>query len=152
MSKVTELASAKAATSTGASAKYVCVLAPDSEPVPDEFARLVLALEEHLKMPVWLLIQERSADSDETFLGHEVLELFDRMKTEIENGRPVCLVVESAGGLADVAYKIARLFQRRASKFVVVIPSYAKSAATLLARGAHELLLGRDAELGPLDV
>jgi hypothetical protein len=35
---------------------------------------------------------------------------------------------------------------------VAVVPQYAKSAATLLALGADELILGRDAELGPLDL
>jgi hypothetical protein len=34
----------------------------------------------------------------------------------------------------------------------VIVPQYAKSAATLLALAGHEILMGRDAELGPLDV
>lgn len=150
MSNVTEISSAK---SSPNSEKYICSLHPGPDtPVPDEFAALVLKLEEQLKMPVWLLIQNKKCDEDLTFLGEEVLELFHNEREAIAESKQVCLLLESAGGLADCAYKIGRIFQRRTTKFVVAIPSYAKSAATLLALGAHELILGRDAELGPLDV
>jgi hypothetical protein len=71
---------------------------------------------------------------------------------EIPDREPVGLLIESPGGDAHFAYQIARFFQRRASHFTVIVPSYAKSAATLMALGATELIMGRDAELGPLDV
>jgi hypothetical protein len=40
---------------------------------------------------------------------------------------------------------------RHAGGFTAVIPSYAKSAATLLSLGADRIIMGVDAELGPLD-
>lgn len=40
---------------------------------------------------------------------------------------------------------------RHAGGFLAVVPSYAKSAATLLALGAERILMGADAEFGPLD-
>lgn len=61
-------------------------------------------------------------------------------------------LVESPGGHAEYAYKIARLFQRRASMLTMVVPQWAKSAATLLTLGGSRIVMGRDAELGPLDV
>jgi len=63
----------------------------------------------------------------------------------------VALVVDSLGGQAESAYQIARMFRRHCGPFGVVVPRIAKSAATLLALGTHEIYMGRDAELGPLD-
>jgi Serine dehydrogenase proteinase len=42
--------------------------------------------------------------------------------------------------------------QQRYKKFSVYIPSYCKSAGTLLAIGAQELIMGEFGELGPLDI
>jgi hypothetical protein len=80
------------------------------------------------------------------------LEGFQNSRPLIEEGKPVALLIESPGGDAHHAYSIARIFQRRTRDFTVLVPRYAKSAATLLALGASKLILGRDAELGPLDV
>lgn len=43
------------------------------------------------------------------------------------------------------------MIQRASGGFVAVVPRIAKSAATLLVTGADGLLMGCDAELGPLD-
>lgn len=60
-------------------------------------------------------------------------------------------MIDSPGGHAAAAYKIARLFQRHCGGWSAIVPRYAKSAATLLVMGADQLYMGRDAELGPLD-
>lgn len=107
-------------------------------------------LEEVLEMPVWCLIQpfgEYNFDQ----IDEPVRAAFYSARDQIERGAPVALVVDSPGGQARSAYEIARLFRRRASEFVVVVPRYAKSAATLLSFGADRLIMGPDAELGPLD-
>ncbi len=63
------------------------------------------------------------------------------------------LFLLSPGGFSDPAFKIARLCQEvtKGGKFSVLIPYYAKSAATMLALGADELVLGPPSELGPID-
>jgi len=60
--------------------------------------------------------------------------------------------LESAGGSADVAFKLALILRHAASTIRVVIPDYAKSAATLLALAGHEIYMAPGAELGPLDM
>lgn len=62
------------------------------------------------------------------------------------------LVLTTNGGLANSAYKIARFFQNQYEQFTICIPSVCKSAGTLLAVGAHRLIMGPFSELGPLDV
>lgn len=64
----------------------------------------------------------------------------------------VDLWLDSPGGSARDAYKIALLLRSIASHIRVVIPDYAKSAATLLSLVADEIFMGSAAELGPLDV
>ncbi len=61
------------------------------------------------------------------------------------------LWLESPGGDAHAAYKLAVLLRSYCSRLRVIVPDYAKSAATLLALGADELFMGPAAELGPLD-
>lgn len=63
----------------------------------------------------------------------------------------VDLWIESAGGDAHVAYKLAILLRHTACHVRVVVPDYAKSAATLLALVGDEIFLAPSAELGPLD-
>ena len=57
------------------------------------------------------------------------------------------------GGSVDAAYRIAVALQGRYQKrFRVFVPGMCKSAGTLIAVGAHELVMSEHGELGPLDV
>jgi len=60
--------------------------------------------------------------------------------------------LESAGGSADAAYRIASVCRSLTKSLRVVIPFYAKSAATLMSLAADIIYMGLGAELGPLDV
>ena len=64
----------------------------------------------------------------------------------------VVLILVSSGGDADVAYRIARCLQQKYKKFSLYVSGFCKSAATLVALGAHELIMSDHGELGPLDV
>lgn len=64
----------------------------------------------------------------------------------------VTLVMLSTGGDADAAYRIARCLQSKYKKFTFYVAGYCKSAGTLVALGAHELVFSDFGELGPLDV
>lgn len=62
------------------------------------------------------------------------------------------LILQSNGGIADDAFKMARLCRQHVEgKFSVLVPYRAKSAATLLALGADELVMGPSSEIGPVD-
>jgi serine dehydrogenase proteinase len=62
------------------------------------------------------------------------------------------LILCTYGGEANSAYRIARFLNRAYSSFSVYVPSYCKSAGTLLALGANQIIMSDFAELGPLDV
>jgi hypothetical protein len=61
------------------------------------------------------------------------------------------LLLRSAGGDGEVAVRLARMAQACCSKFVVVAPDTAKSAATIFALGADEIIMGPQSDLGPID-
>lgn len=62
------------------------------------------------------------------------------------------VVLVTEGGLADVAYRCARDLQGSYSNLKICIPGWCKSAGTLMAISANELIIGNRGELGPLDV
>ena len=74
-------------------------------------------------------------------------EKVDQPKDDVE----IDLWLESPGGDANAAYKLALILRHVAGRVRVVIPDYAKSAATLLALVGDEIYLAPGAELGPLD-
>lgn len=66
--------------------------------------------------------------------------------------RNVFLILTTWGGDADSAYRIAKCLQSHYQRFTLCVAGQCKSAGTLVAIGAHELVFGMDGELGPLDV
>ncbi len=74
--------------------------------------------------------------------------------TDAKARKNVLLILVTNGGSANAAYQIARFLQKTydGGVFKLCIPSYCKSAGTLIALGAEELLMDTFSELGPLDV
>jgi hypothetical protein len=62
------------------------------------------------------------------------------------------ILVHSPGGHVDIAYQLAKFFRAHCKKLNVLVPLYAKSAATVLCLNANHVFMGEFAELGPLDV
>ena len=69
-----------------------------------------------------------------------------------ESDRCAYLVLSTAGGDPDATFRIARAFKHHYSRFIVIVPTYCKSAGTLLCVGADELVVTDNGELGPLDI
>jgi hypothetical protein len=117
--------------------------------IPDDFARGLSMLETSLGMPLWLLIQ--NGENYDT-LDDDAGRSFWNSRDEFTKGEKIALVVDSPGGFAKCAYRIARFLKKHCGGFIAVVPETAKSAATLLVLGADKIILGPNAELGPLDV
>ncbi len=132
--------------------RYQASVYPAKRDLPEQFGRAVRQLESTLSCPVWVLIQNEKQGHPFAEIDTAVYNGLFRERDAIERNAPVALLIDSPGGRASFAYKIARLFQRRAGEFYVVVPKWAKSAATLMTLGATKVIMGEDAELGPLDV
>ncbi|MDD5031923.1 MAG: hypothetical protein PHR36_02655 [Patescibacteria group bacterium] len=66
--------------------------------------------------------------------------------------KPILLILLSRGGEAGSAYLIGKLCREHSNNnFIISIPRFAKSAATLLCCAADEIHMGDLSELGPID-
>jgi len=62
------------------------------------------------------------------------------------------LMITSPGGDPNAAEKLLFMCRKRFTNgFYVIVPNYAKSAATMIALGSDKILMGYLAELGPID-
>ncbi|WP_053958334.1 SDH family Clp fold serine proteinase [Sulfobacillus thermosulfidooxidans] len=61
------------------------------------------------------------------------------------------VIISSPGGDGESAVRMARSLQSRCKELYILVPDQAKSAATLLALGAHKIVMGPTSDLGPVD-
>ncbi|WP_160298571.1 SDH family Clp fold serine proteinase [Williamsia herbipolensis] len=71
----------------------------------------------------------------------------------VPNGADIDLLLNSPGGDIDTAEKLTTLVRKKAGAGTirVIVPDYAKSAATLIALGADQVVMSDTSELGPID-
>jgi len=78
--------------------------------------------------------------------------LFEDLLRSVGDAEEGVLMINSPGGDPNVAEKMLLMCRRRFPRsFKVIVPDYAKSAATMIALGSDEILMGYLSELGPID-
>jgi hypothetical protein len=68
-----------------------------------------------------------------------------------EPAKRIDLILYSQGGDVGVPWRIVTMMREFCAEFGVLIPYKAYSAATMIALGADEIVMGRKAELSPID-
>ncbi len=122
---------------------------PKIEPA---FADKILQLEQEIGQRVVLLWhrggqqQKCSEFNDLNYL------VFAKNIQKLKRNEKIAILIDSPGGLARPAFKLASLLRKHCGGFSLIVPFYAKSAATLFALGADKIIMSRFAEFGPLDV
>ncbi len=94
-------------------------------------------------------------DTDVLFLNGPINDAAIRLATVLdrqERHKNVLLLLVTQGGNPHTAYRLARALQRVYQKFTLFVTGECKSAGTLVALGAQELVFGELGELGPLDM
>ncbi|MGA2267447.1 MAG: serine protease [Bryobacteraceae bacterium] len=66
-------------------------------------------------------------------------------------GHSLDFLIHSPGGSPEAAESIIESLRSKFAHIRIIIPSYAKSAATMMAMAADEIIMDDDAELGPID-
>ena len=66
-------------------------------------------------------------------------------------GDELDILLHSPGGLAEAAESIVALLRAQFKHIRYIVPSMAKSAATMLALSGNEIIVGVSSELGPID-
>ena len=78
--------------------------------------------------------------------------LINEIKQTLPKRNNVALIMTTYGGDPDAAFRIARYLRRKYKHFTLFVFGYCKSAGTLLALGADEIVISDFGELGPLDI
>lgn len=75
------------------------------------------------------------------------------IKDQLANlkGNAVDLILETPGGSGEVAEDIVELLREQFKNVAVIVPGWAKSAGTLIAMAADEILMDQSSALGPID-
>jgi len=78
----------------------------------------------------------------------------NKVKEAVKNAtlKELHLVVDSNGGDPYSAVKIIRILRSKFDKIIGFVPFKAMSAATLMLLGTHEIYMGEESQLGPLDL
>lgn len=115
-----------------------------------EFHKLILSLEKRRKSRIFSIVQCGGERGEDEICGFTFREVYKR-RMEFQHVPMLELLLDSPGGSADVAYALVRFLRRRCTRLNVIVPYYAKSAATLMALGADAIYMGEFADLGPID-
>jgi hypothetical protein len=77
--------------------------------------------------------------------------LFEELIYDADPNQDLHLMLSTQGGDGETAVRLARAAQSRCREFTVIVPDMAKSAGTILALGAHHIIMGPASDLGPID-
>lgn len=118
--------------------------------------RVIANLQKKRKTRVITLIHREESIS---FFGIPFRKMIDiedseqilRVIRETPDKMPIDLILHTPGGLVLAAEQIARALIRREGKVTCFIPHYAMSGGTLVALAADEIVIDKNAVMGPID-
>ena len=111
-------------------------------------------LADQRESPVLCIYQyeAKSEDDEDEEIDWVCVGAVQRLLSEQGSMDSLSVLLHSPGGDIDCAYRIIRAIRENAKHVEVLVPVWAKSAATLICVGADQILLGSTGEMGPLDV
>lgn len=117
-----------------------------------ERIKLYKKLEEKRGNPLIVYVTSQRAGA-QGGMGSDVIDEFIDQIEKVKDAekKSVDLLIESTGGDGLTSWRIISLLRQRFEKVNVLVPHSAFSAATLLALGADEIIMGKYGSLGPID-
>jgi len=132
---------------------YLNIFPGSNQPLSPEITKCLTEIQNSFPhLPLWVIMQNGDDDNYLGDLSDELWQEIYRVKEDLKEKEPIIILCVSPGGDAESAYRIAKLIRNKCGDFSVLIPFAAKSAATLLSLGAKEIIIGKEGDLGPLDV
>lgn len=86
----------------------------------------------------------------DAIFNHSVV-LFEDLIYDASPETDLHIILASPGGDGETAVRLVRAAQARCKELTIIVPDQAKSAATLMALGAHHILMSATSDLGPID-
>lgn len=110
---------------------------------------LILKIEEITKRP--LAVYTASFEHPMGMIYDIDIPAIDAILESMDYPTKLDLMINSPGGVIDTTEKIIKMIRGSVKDFRVIVPNSAKSAATLIALSANEIIMGYLSELGPID-
>ncbi len=87
----------------------------------------------------------------ETQIATDVLEYFSEQLDNIGKVNKISLFLYTLGGDTMAAWSLVNLIRQFCKEFEVIIPSKARSSGTIISLGADNIMMTKQATLGPID-
>ncbi len=113
--------------------------------------KLYRQLEKERKRPLIVYVTSTRQNAGGQISGDSVAEFQAQLEALPPKTKALDLLLVSVGGDPTVAWRIVSLVRERYSKFAVLVPHAAFSAATLIVLGADEIVMHPNGNLGPTD-
>ncbi len=115
--------------------------------------RIVLykKIEEIRNHPLIVYVTSQRSGAQGFMAGDVIPEFIDQLQSLPNRKSKLDLLIESSGGDALVGWRVISLIREKIKKVSILIPYSAFSAATLLALGGDEIVMGKYGCLGPID-
>lgn len=114
--------------------------------------KMLLELENILGSPVISYVQNRKVQFISSIQEDDEKFMADILYSVPLGTRKINLILSSLGGDPDTALKQVQILRDTFPEgFNVIIPQFAKSAATIISLGANKIIMGQLSELGPID-
>lgn len=98
---------------------------------------------------IMVYASDLSKDAPITINYDDKLAFYDQIPKT--NNKSIDIILETPGGFAEVVEDLIRNLRKKYINIGVIVPGYAKSAGTIFAMGADEILMGDTSALGPID-
>lgn len=113
-------------------------------------AALIKALEKARKSTVLVYVTGDRAPAGAQISDDAVRPLHALLRQQ-STAKKLDLFIYTRGGATDVPWRIVTALRQYSANWNVLVPFRAQSAGTLIALGADQIVLGPQAELGPID-
>jgi len=98
-----------------------------------------------------LIVYTANLNISPNSIDHNDIRFFNDLLQSIKIEGKIDLMISSPGGEPNAAEKIAMMCREYCDTFRVIVPNYAKSAATMIALATDSILMGYLSEIGPID-
>ena len=117
----------------------------------NERIELYRQIEAHRNRPLIVYVTSHRSGAQGSMAGDVIPEFIDQLQKLPEGTTQLDILIESSGGDALVPWRVISLIREKFKQVSALVPYSAFSAATLLALGCNEIIMGKYGCLGPID-
>lgn len=119
------------------------------EQLCDERKKQLKRISEIRKRDIIVYAGNINSNSPNSIDYSDILPFSDQLSNLTSND--IDIIIETPGGIAEVVEDLVKLIRSKHEHVGVIVPGMSKSAGTIFAMAADEILMGESSALGPID-